>query len=245
MAPDSLYYRLRKHLLVSRYRKEEIIIVQDFTQLQVQRTFYQDLIIAAYTYNQNIVGGLECIVTHFVASSSREKNDVNFVIRAWVHLILNGHFAGFKEISVFSDGAGKHFKATSMMTFMGWLQKGLNVFLEYNFFESNHGHNVCDAAAAAAKRTINVFQRDTGVAVRTPEQIVDVIVTLKNVLALVCPQEPTEEVPEFETFKKIRQARKFLFTETHALGYQRSRDGFEFSSWPMDFNFYDNLDLLS
>lgn len=237
------YYRLRKHLLAHRSKQEEIIIVQDFTQLQVQGTFYQDLIIAAYFYNENVVGRLACEVTHYVASSSREKNDVNFVIRAWANLIISGYFDNYKMITVFSDGAGKHFKATSMMTFMGWLKKTLKVELEYNFFESNHGHNVCDAAAAAAKRAINVYQRDTGIAVRTPEKIVDVIVTIKNFMALVCPQEPSEAVPEFETFKKIRTARKFLFNDTHAFGYERSRDGFDFASWPMDFTFYDNLDF--
>ena len=45
---QSLYFKNKKKEMTSHGNSNWVIIVQDFTQLQVQNTFYQDLIICLY-----------------------------------------------------------------------------------------------------------------------------------------------------------------------------------------------------
>lgn len=45
---------------------------------------------------------------------------------------------------------------------------------------SHHGFNICDAAAANAKRKLNQVQRDSAVAFRTNIQIIQCLKTMKN-----------------------------------------------------------------
>jgi len=100
----------------------------------------------------------------------------------------------------------------------------LDIDIVYHFFESNHGHSICDAAASHVKKGINVFQRDQNEAVRTPQQIVNVAKGIKHHDAVVAPDHPEVELDEFKTFTGIRRQRKFTFTETHAYGYHLSKD---------------------
>jgi len=67
-------------------------------------------------------------------------------------MLDNDFFDDFTLIRILSDGGGKHFKTTAMMNFFGVVQMATGKTVEYNFFESYHGHSVCDAAAAHAKK---------------------------------------------------------------------------------------------
>ena len=75
-------------------------------------------------------------------------------------MVKDGIFEGYDKVLIFSDGGPKHFKMTGTMNFFAFIKMKSNIALSYHFFESNHGHSVCDGAAAHAKKGINEYQRD-------------------------------------------------------------------------------------
>ena len=218
------FFKKKKNSLIEQRKADVLVVVQDFTQLQVQGTFYQDFIVVFQKFDDAEDAKMKTTMHHFVASGSNIKNDGTFVIRTWLHMLSEGWFDGFTTLEIFSDGAGKHFKTTAIMNFFSTIQMFSGIKVVYNFFESNHGHSVCDAAASHVKKAISVFQRDHNEAVRTSQQIVEVANTIKNHDAIVAPNNPQVELDDFKTFAGIRSQRKFTFTETHAYGYKLSKD---------------------
>ena len=154
------YFQKKKREIAQNKNSNWVIIVQDFTQLQVQSTFYQDLIICIYFLDPTASDLLGRKYLHFVAPSSETKNDCRFVFATWKKFIQEEELDKIPFWFVFSDGGPKHFKLTATVNFFGFLQNLLNVNIEYNFFESNHGHSICDAIASQAKKSLNSFQRD-------------------------------------------------------------------------------------
>jgi len=95
-----------------------------------------------------------------VGSSSETKNNIDFVVAVWKHMLDNNFFKDFSKALVFSDGGPKHFKITANMSFFAAVQDQLQKTVEYFFFESNHGHSVCDAVASHAKKRLSQTQRN-------------------------------------------------------------------------------------
>jgi hypothetical protein len=106
------YYLEKKNLLTQQARPDMLMVIQDFTQLLVQSTFFQDLIIVFYQYDAAAVGNLRRRYYHFVAPTSDTSNDGNFVVRCWKNIRDQNMLAPFTEIRILSDGGGKHFKTT-------------------------------------------------------------------------------------------------------------------------------------
>jgi len=61
-------------------------------------------------------------------------------------------------------------------------------YFEYNFFESHHGHSVCDGGAAHAKKAIKHYQTDKQRPLVTNVQLAEVISRVKNHFAIPCPK---------------------------------------------------------
>ena len=98
---QSVFMKLTKSSLSNGdFGTETCIAVQDFTQIQVQGTFYQDLIICFYFFRDT---GFERKYLHYVAAKSSDKNDINFVMHSWTNLFENGKLEGIKK--KFSCGA--------------------------------------------------------------------------------------------------------------------------------------------
>jgi len=57
----------------------------------------------------------------------------------------------------------------------------LSIPIEYNFFESNHGHSVCDRVAAHAKNKLNLHQRNNNEIISTSQKIVKIRLQSKEV----------------------------------------------------------------
>jgi len=237
------FFGERKNTLIDHKQRNVLIVVQDFTQLQLQGTFYQDFIVVFQEFDQEEASKLKTRMHHFVAPTTNTKNDGTFVIRVWLHMINEGWFYRYDTIEIFSDGAGKHFKTTAIMNFFAFMQMFLKKCIIYHFFESNHGHSVCDAAASHVKKAINVFQRDKGEAVRVPPQVVDVANGIKNHDAMIAPIQPDIIFPEFDTFHGIRKLRKFTFDEEYAYGYRISRLGHHEMQYPLMTESYADIFL--
>ena len=217
------YYLEKKNELVYQMREEVVMVLQDFTQLLVQGTFFQDLIIVLYIYDLQAVGHLKREYHHFIAPTSDTSNDGNFVVRCWKYMIENNWFDDFTMIRILSDGGGKHFKTTAIMNFFGVVQMATEKIVEYNFFESYHGHSVCDAAAAHAKKALNNHQRDNQDPINTPPQIATIINKVENHKARVAPTRQTDKLPEFATMNGITSMHKFTYTHDTITGSKISR----------------------
>jgi len=235
------FYLDEKRKLVANEDFSTLIVVQDFTQIKVQGTFFQDQIVCFYFYDPNAPGKLGRLYRHYIAPSSRTKNDSLFVFGVWREMVKKNYFSGFLNLLVFSDGGPKHYKMTGTMNFFGFLANSLGINLTYNFFESNHGHSVCDGAAAQAKQYINRFQRDHETTIDDPEGIVTAINRVQNHEASVAEVE--KEKHDFATFAGIRSALKFTYTPTQAFGYSRSKHEEPQWEWPLDIDHFRPLEL--
>lgn len=214
------YYKYIKQSIADGTLEKCILVVHDFTQIKAQGTFFQDLIICFYSRDPSSADNLQRKYFHFVGKESSTKNDIGFVVTVWKELIDENYFNDFEKIYVFSDGGGKHFKLTANVCFFGAVQKKLKIPIEYNYFESNHGHSVCDSAAAQAKKELNEHQRNNETRITTSQEIAVVISNLQNHEAFVT-KDLDIELEKFKTFNTIRSMFKFLFTDTQAKGFKR------------------------
>ena len=66
------------------------LVFQDFTQVQVQRSFFQDYIMVIYWVNAS--GQLQHQFFHFLAGSASEHHDDAFVMHVWRHQLRSTLF---------------------------------------------------------------------------------------------------------------------------------------------------------
>ena len=123
---------------------DSILVVQDFSQLQMNCGFLQTLIIVLYYFQD---GELQTVYLDYVGDKGM-KNDVTFLAGVWRNLCKNPLLKSFQKMYLWNDGGPKHFKITSAMHLWAWVKTtlGLSVLVE-NTFAPYHGHNVCDAVA--------------------------------------------------------------------------------------------------
>ena len=214
----SLFYKSVKLQVMNNQRPGEVMVVQDFTQIKVQSTFYQDLIICFYFYQTNF----ERRYFHFVGQSKETKNNIDFVVAVWKLMVQDDFFRDFTKLLVFSDGGPKHFKISSNMSFFAAVQEKLGKPVEHYFFESNHGHSVCDAVASQAKKKLSESQRNEGIGIHTPLDITSVINELTSHVALIAPIDIN--VTAIQTFHGIRSLYKWTFDEDFVYGFSSPAD---------------------
>lgn len=122
----------------------------------------------------------------------------------WEHMFKNNTIPpNIKTIEVWSDGGPKHFKMKECMYYFSTLQHRYNTTITYNFYQSYHGHNSCDAAASHAKKRINEQQRDNNIPLNTATDLVGPINTLKHTFAQLAPsmQKSTLQVSKMDGIK--------------------------------------------
>jgi hypothetical protein len=170
----------KEKLVIGNGDKHTALVTQDFTQIQYDGGFTQDLIICIYTYNNEEADGLQRVYRHFVGKSD-DQNGVSFVIGCWKVLLDEKRLDEVQKVNIWSDGGPKHFKISSNIKFLLSLQQARpHQAWSYNFFPSYHGCSVCDAAASHIKQKVNQEQRDKQKAIRTPQQVVEVGNQLNN-----------------------------------------------------------------
>jgi hypothetical protein len=98
-------------------KEDEVIVVQDFTNVELSSSSRQTLCICLYTKKEDKI---ETNYFTFVAPESSVKNDIKFVVSAWLQLI--NHIQSYKSINIWSDGGSKHFKITACLIFFAALQ---------------------------------------------------------------------------------------------------------------------------
>jgi hypothetical protein len=167
---QKMVYQQDKRGVSSGKNPTTVLITQDFTQLELEGSFVQDLIICKYFYDKKAKDGLARTYIHFIGKIGT-KNDILFVIGSWMALLTLNWFDDIKTVKIWSDGGPKHFKISSNMKFLLTLQQSKpDVMWEYNFFAPYHGCSICDGVAAQAKGILNVTMRDEQTAIKTPDK---------------------------------------------------------------------------
>lgn len=181
----------KKELIASK-SPNKMILLQDFTQLNPQSGFNQDMIITTMRYDDNEVDKIKRDYYHFIGSQGDHNNQC-FVMAVWEYLLTTKTIItnNINNIEIWSDGGAKHFKCKETMFYFSTIQARYNKIITYNFYQSHHGHNSCDAAASHAKKAIQQGQANTGVLCYTVFDMANYINTVKN--------HHAQPVPQFQT----------------------------------------------
>ena len=195
-------------------RPFDLLIVQDFTQIELSPTgSLQDLILVAYRRTES-EGELERVYYHYVGEPG-QKNDFHFVKGCWIDLLDNMTLYANSNLHIWSDGGRKHFKQSGHLRFWGELQQALkpmNITIQYNFYASYHGHNVCDAAASHSKSALKKYQLDFAFPVNDQNAVIDVLSSTPS--SIVKPSiSGLGKPPKVPTLKGISSYHCFEFPE--------------------------------
>ncbi|KYQ91480.1 hypothetical protein DLAC_08448 [Tieghemostelium lacteum] len=204
------------------------MIVLDFSQLQVQQTFRQDLIICIYRNYGTVDNQMQILKTYHYVAPPNVSADIKFVIGSLSHLLTHYNVLNeIKKVYIWTDGCARQFKLTTNLAMWAYLRRMVNPAIEiiYNFFGSYHGFNICDASAANAKRKLNQEQRNSGVAFRTNTQIIDCLKTMVNTDATHSLITSTK--PEMcHKLVGIKSYHMFKILDTSMKVYSHSQQGF-------------------
>jgi len=80
-----------KEAISSGKDSKTILVVQDFTQIELDGSFIQDLILCKYSYNNDGKENLSKEYRHFMEEIG-DKNDISFVVGAWMALLKSNWF---------------------------------------------------------------------------------------------------------------------------------------------------------
>ena len=182
---------------------DSVFVVMDFTTIDFVTHHFNDLIITIYfpSFIQYL---------HFIGEVG-VKNDVSFVIYVFENYLISrlNHFA---NVSIWSDGGPKHFKVSSLS---GYLyekqQQHSHVNFSYNFFGSYHGHSVCDAVAAHAKRKAIATMNETTHVPKCADELCEVVGKLSYTQAFPL-SSPSSPFNKYKTFQGIKKYHKFIFS---------------------------------
>ena len=199
------YYFFIKNLLI--YDPKSILIIQDFSQLQMTVGYCQDLII---TFYYSVDQELYHQFMNFTSTST--KNDSKYVIACWESMIKEGLLDDYDDLIIFSDGGPKHFKTSAIINYYSSLATRYHSkSIEYNLFASNHGCSACDGAAGQISKSIKATTGETNQPILTEFDINQLIGKLKNHESKRCPEITEDMTKEVPTFKKIRSFHKWKF----------------------------------
>lgn len=127
-------FRRDKKLLSAGKLKNSILIVQNFSLLEIQQAHqYQDLIIWIYFYDPQSSTGLSWKTFHFLPSEANVSNDISFVAEVWNYLMSCSFMETVETIYIWSDGGPKHFKMTGCLKLFHDLRVKWKKSIIYNF----------------------------------------------------------------------------------------------------------------
>lgn len=219
----------RNHLFVQRKMfkndKNDIInnkcphtclIIMDFSQLQTQGDFRQDLIVCVYKYVPlEGDGNQKVLKTYHIVADKSQRNDVKFVIGSMMNLFINNEdiLQNVSHLKIWTDGAAKHFKQTLNLYFWNAFRDHFKLTqITYNFFISYHGFNCCDAAAAIVKKSLNRYQSLNRTPLKTQNQTIQVI--NQNVENHQAEKATFTTKPKIVTFQTISSQHQFVYTSS-------------------------------
>jgi hypothetical protein len=175
----------------------------------------QDMIIVVVKWDK-ISDNFDYTYYHYLPSTFGCKNDVAFVGTA-----LDTFFKDFSNdnpkhksidtLLLWSDGGAAHYKQRFALGMMLKKQLEWNLTIVWNFWVSNHGHNICDSAASVLKRMqIKKYAKDH-ISFESPQQFSDFIRDYLNADNLPHLIEVYEHFVGLTSLQGLRGYHKFVF----------------------------------
>jgi hypothetical protein len=210
-----------------------ILVLEDFTQINHGSGVCQDLIQVFYYYKwiRNKVDIDELLLHreyhHHLSTSANDNNFVAYIWDKYTFPRLEELRAqGYTEIFRLSDGCNRHFKqAGTLRWFSEQAKNPYRKISEFSFFCSNHGHNVCDAAARHAKQKIIEYAKAKSICMDSLDDVVKAIETIKGLVSAVHVRNiPKYPLNEAALPYGVVLVHKWLFEPTRMLGFKLSSD---------------------
>jgi hypothetical protein len=181
---------------------------------------------------------------HYLPATLGCKNDVTFVGTALYTFFKdfsldNPKHKSIQRLIIWSDGGAAHYKQRFALGMMLKKQLQWNIKAEWNFWVSNHGHNVCDSAASVLKRTQRKVFAKNHISLETPEDFARFI--QENLKSVHHPHliEVAEQLVGLSKLEGLRLYHKFVFnSSTNVISaYPSSLTALEFKNvkcWTVD-----------
>jgi hypothetical protein len=191
--------------------KDEVLVVQDFTNIALSKGNRQCLCCCLYSSKP----GTEKIKGNYItytAPDQETKNDIRFVVGAWMRLIRD-YLLGFNTIQIWSDGGPKHFKITACLVFFSAVQTTLvGKKVVYHFFPSYHGHSVCDGMASHLKKKLKTELMDKNMWIDSSEDLLKIFDRIKEYENYLVDLDSSKHT--CQTLHGIRSFHMFTFSRS-------------------------------
>ena len=154
--------------LRSNLKDDQIMLVMDFTALGQfgVSNYLQTLVLVEISR----VGGREQF--RYFDIFKQHSNDFWFFrIAIAKYFEEHLHQNRIKSVYLWSDGGGKHFKQRRSQHFLSTFPAKYKKNIHWNFFCSNHAHNMCDGHAAVLKIAVDGWRRDTLKPIPTEQEL--------------------------------------------------------------------------
>jgi hypothetical protein len=154
-----------------------LLLAMDFTKHDHITHSFQNLVLCLH--KKNAGGIIEKDYRHYIGEL-KEKNDVRFVIRVLMNLFFTGEFTNFDKLVIWSDGGRKHFKQSGLEYWLMKLQTAIQdkqpqFTIVHNYFQSYHGHGICDVIAAHGKQEASQEMNNTQTNIYTARELAAII----------------------------------------------------------------------
>jgi hypothetical protein len=222
---------LQYNLDIKNLKKNEIIIIQDFSakfflsysfQETQQEWFLKDtindLVLTLITKKNN-----ELKKEYLNFFNNTQESDFIYVKNVWEYLINdeNINLNSFSKIKVWSDGGPKHFKTRRTMNYFS---KILNQKIIYNFFCSCHGKGnfiililigPCDGHIGVCKRKIK--NKSKSVDIKGIEEIKEIILQCENTSVIILNEMKNIDKDDCTSLNDISLFHQFKFKNNSEL----------------------------
>jgi len=209
-----------------------VLIVTDFTQLNTTAGgFWQDMVLVFYVYDGE--GNLIRKTRHYLAKDQqittttgknkveRQKADVKFVIGV-IEEELKKDWKN-KHLIFFTDGCGRQFKCTRFILYL--LKKSREgIKIDYHFFASNHGENICDVVGSQAQSRITYAQCDDKKCLDKVELLSEVVGSTTGHEAMPAPDSVTFGPPHVPSRKGLKEWQRIFFYDGTAVVWKSSAE---------------------
>lgn len=204
------YLRLKRVLAEGKLPEGSALIIQDFTQVNLEGGFVQVMIVCVYTYDPSAKDKIKRNYFDFVGQKGL-KNTITFVVASWAKLLEEPLIKSLLHLYVWSDGGPKHYKISSNMILFSVIQEVYPQFkICYNFYASHHGHSVCDGLAQHGKKKLEIVRCELGERIINHNKIVEHFNTLPNRKAVPVPRDVYKKLA-VSTLSGITSYHQFWF----------------------------------
>ena len=95
--------------MIGKGEKSNVLVTQDFTKIQYDSSFTQDLIICIYIHSNEEADGLQRTYRHFIGKSE-DQNGISFVVGHWKLLLDEKKLDIVHNVNIWSDKSPKKFE---------------------------------------------------------------------------------------------------------------------------------------